>query len=1045
MSISELSIKRPSLIIVLFSVTVLAGLFTLPRIGYQLLPDIVAPVLTITTIYPGASPSEVENSVTREIEDAVADLESIDNITAKSLEGASLVIINFNSGTNVDKRLDEAQRSLNNVKSNLPDDALDPSISKVSPSDLPIMQISAVSDLNGKVFYSQMEDQIVPQLQQVKGVAAVTLLGGEEREINVAVDPNKLEHYGLSLLQVTQAIGQANLEFPTGSVKSEGDDITVRLAGKFTDLEQIRALIVTTPVTGSPVRVRDVAQVIDGTRETASIARLNGANAITLRVQKQRDANTVDVSEAVRERISHLETRYADSNLSFTVAQDESEFTLEAVEAVLHDLVIAIIFVAVVMLLFLHSIRNALIIMIAIPVSLISTIAFMFLLGYTFNLMTLLAMSLAIGILVDDSIVVLENIYRHMEMGKKTTQAVLDGTKEIGLTALSITLVIVVVFIPVTFVQSLIGDVFRQFSWTVAIATTFSLIVAFTLIPWLMSRFSKITHINAKNPFEWLLLQFERGLTHLIHFYERSLQWTLSRKWTVLAVVVVLFGFIGWVMSLGIVGQEQFSSGDKGEFTLTLEYGKSTSIRSNNLSTNNVEQWLLKQPEVTTVLANVGGPSVGIGSTGLGSPYLSELNVKLVDKHERRESTEEFMIDVMQRVRDEYSGVEVGGSVVGLVQSGAAPIEITLSGAAYEELVASGEQLKQLIERIPGANDAEVSVDAGKPEVSVAIDRDKMSELGLNIATVGATLQNAFTGNDDSEYRDGDYEYDIRVQLDAFDRRNPSDVKNITFVNDKDATIKLSQFATVSQTNGPSVLERKDRRPSVTVTSYALGVPAGTLAQSIDARIADADFMKSVDYEWGGDIKQQNESFGALGGAFGISLILIYLILVALYDSFIDPLVVLLSVPVALIGSLLALALSMSTLSVFAILGVIMLLGLVAKNAILIVDFAGQLMAEGIPSRQAVVQAGKERLRPILMTTLAMVIGMLPIALADGAGAEWKGAMAWVIIGGLLSSLLLTVYVVPVVYDFVDWVKRKVSPAKKRAVTSTPPLKPVRA
>ncbi len=1045
MSISELSIKRPSLIIVLFSVTVLAGLFALPRIGYQLLPDIAAPVLTVTTIYPGASPSEVENSVTREIEDAVADLESIDNIVSKSLEGASLVIITFNSGTDIDTRLEEAQRNLNNATSNLPDDALDPSISKVSPSDLPIMQISATADLSAKVFYSEMDDQIIPQLQQVKGVAAVTMLGGEEREIRVAVNPDKLEYYGLSLLQVTQTIGQANMEFPTGSVKSEGNDITVRLAGKFSDLEQIRELIVKSTETGSAVRVRDIAQVIDGVKETASVARLNGEDAITLRIQKQSDANTVDVSEVVRERLAELEERYADSGLVFDVAQDESEFTLQAVEAVLHDLVIAVIFVAIVMLFFLHSFRNALIIMVAIPVSLISTVAFMYMLGYTFNLMTLLAMSLAIGILVDDSIVVLENIYRHMEMGKKTWQAVLDGTKEIGLTALAITLVIVIVFIPVTLAESLIADVFRQFSWTVVIATSFSLLVAFTIIPWLMSRFSKVTHLNAKNPFEWVLVQFERGLTNLTNFYERSLRWTLSRKWVVMTVVVVLFGFTGWVMSLGIIGQEQFSSGDKGEFSLTLEYAKSTSIRSNNLDTKKVEQWLLEQPEVTTVLANVGGPSVGIGSTGLGNPYVSELNVKLVDKEERARSTEELMIEVMETVREEYSGVEVGGSVIGLVQSGAAPIEITLSGADYDQLVASGDQLKTLIERTPGANDVEVSVDAGKPEVSVTIDRDKMAEFGLNIATVGATLQNAFTGNDDSEYRDGAYEYDIRVQLDAFDRRNPSDVQNITFVNKEGAPIKLSQFASVSQTNGPSVLERKDRRPSVTVTSFALGVPNGTLAQAIDEQMAQAAFMRSIEYEWGGEIKDQNESFGALGGAFGISLILIYLVLVALYDDFIDPLVVLLSIPVALIGSLLALALSMSTLSVFAILGVIMLLGLVAKNAILIVDFAGELKRSGLPTRQAVVQAGQERLRPILMTTLAMVIGMLPIAVADGAGSEWKSAMAWVIIGGLLSSLLLTIYVVPIVYDFVDWVKAKTYSAKKEEETKEQKLKPVQA
>ncbi|WPP52594.1 efflux RND transporter permease subunit [Catalinimonas niigatensis] len=1025
MKISEISVKRPTLIIVMFMVTVLAGVLSFPQIGYQLIPDIAVPTLTITTIYPGASPSEVENSVTREIENAVADLESIDNITSKSLESASLVIINFKAGTDIDQRVEEAQRSLNKVLSELPEDAESPAISKVSPSDLPIMQISASSNLNGKVFYKEMEDQIVPQLQQIEGVAAVNMLGGEEREIKVAVKPDKLEYYGVSLLQVTQAIGQANMEFPTGSVKSEGEEITVRLAGKFSDIEQIRNQIVASPAQGSPIRVKDVAQVSDGIKDTESIARLNGENVIALRVQKQNGANTVDVSEGILARLKVLETQYAGEELKFTVAQDESEFTLEAVEAVLHDLVIAIALVAAVMLFFLHSFRNALIVMVAIPVSLISTVAFMYLMGYTFNLMTLLAMSLVIGILVDDSIVVLENIYRHMEMGKKPWKAVLDGTDEIGLTALSITLVIVIVFIPVTMVDSMIADIFRQFSWTVAIATLFSLLVSFTLIPWLMSRFSRVTHLNPKNPLEWVLIQFEKGLSKLNDFYESSLKWTLNRKWVVMAVVVVLFAFTGWIGSLGIIGSEQFSSGDKGEFNLTLEYDKSTSVRSNNLSTYELEQWLLNKEEVVSVLANVGGPSVGVGSTGLGNPYISELTVKLVDKEDRSQSTEQFMIGVMEDVRGLYSGIKVGAAVSGMVQSGTAPIEITLAGADYEKLVESGQKLKSLIERTPGANDVKVSVESGKPEVAVEIDRDKMSELGLNIATVGATLQNSFAGNDDSEYRDGDYTYDIRVQLDAFDRQNPEDVRNIMFVDQQGKSVKLAQFASVTQTAGPSVLERKDRRPSVTVTAFALGVPSGTLGQNIEAQLTEADFMEGISYAWGGDIKQQNESFGALGAAFGISLILIYLILVALYDNFIYPLVVLFSIPVALIGSFLALALSASTLSVFAILGVIMLLGLVAKNAILIVDFTGQLKAEGMSTREAVIKAGKERLRPILMTTLAMVIGMLPIALAGGAGAEWKNAMAWVIIGGLSSSLVLTIYVVPVAYDFVDWVKAK--------------------
>ena len=1028
MKIAEFSIKRPSFVIVIFLVTTLAGILSFPQIGYQLIPDIAAPTLTITTVYPGAAPSEVENSVTRKIEDAIASLENIDDITSKSLESASLVIINFNSGTDIDLALQDAQRKVNNILSDLPENVDNPVISKVSPSDLPIIEMTATSNLDGKIFYSQMEEQIIPQLQQIKGVAAITMLGGEEREIRVAVNTDKLEYYKLSLLQVTSVINNANLDFPTGKVKADGDEITVRLAGKFTSIEEIKNLTLSTSESGSPIRVRDVAMVTDGVKEPESIGRLNGKNAIALRIQKQNDANTVEVSEAVRAKLTELENRYQEEALTFDIAQDSAEFTLEAVEAVLHDLVLAIVLVAAVMLFFLHSFRNALIVMIAIPASLIATVAFMYLLGYTFNLMTLLAMSLVIGILVDDSIVVLENIYRHMEMGKNSWKAAVDGISEIGFTAISITLVIIIVFIPVTFVQSVIADVFRQFSWVVVIATLFSLLVSFTLIPWLMSRFSKVTHLDKKNPFQWVLIQFESGINSLIKAYESSLHWIMQHKLVLFGVVMVLFIFIGWTGSLGIIGNEQFSSGDKGEFKLTLEYDKTTGVISNNLKTREIEKWISTYPEVDKIFTNVGGPTVGMGSTGLGEANKSEISITLVPEAERSIETERLMIEMMDNIRQAFSGVKVGGTVVGMVAQGTAPIEIFVTGEDYDEVIAAGDQLRNLIERTPGANDVKVSVEAGKPEVRVNLDRDKMAQFGLDIATVGATLQNSFQGNDDSKFRDGDYEYDILVQLNAFDRQNPEDVKSIPFINNDEELVKLEQFAQVSREAGPSLLERKDRVQSVTVTSYALGVPTGTLADNIKQKIAEADFPASVNFIWGGEIKQQTENFGALGSAFGISLILIYLILVLLYDNFVYPLVVLLSVPVALIGSILALALTQSTMSVFTILGLIMLLGLVAKNAILIVDFANKEKAEGKPTREAVQAAGKERLRPILMTTIAMVIGMVPIAIATGAGAEWKNALAWVIIGGLLSSLLLTIYVVPAAYEMVDnmaaWIGR---------------------
>ncbi len=1030
MNIAEFSIKRPSLILVIFLLTSIAGLLSFNRIGYELVPELSLPTLTITTLYPGAAPSEVETSVSKKIEDAVAELDNLDEINTKSLENASIVVVSFKNGTDLDMMVQDAQREINNVLSDLPDDVETPSISKLSPSDQPILQITATADLDGKYFYALMDDRLVPEIQQLNGVASIKVLGGDQRSINIRVDPEKLEYYGLSLLEVTQSIAQANLDFPTGKVKGNGEAVTVRISGKFTNMDEIRNLIISNTEDGSIIRLEDVATINDHIADPESIARLNGKNAILLRIKKQGDANTVALTDLVLDKLSDLEARYHNEQLKFTVAQSDAEFTLEAVSAVLHDLEIAILLVAAVMLLFLHSFRNALIVMIAVPVSLLATVGFMLAVGYTFNLMTLLAMSLVIGILVDDSIVVLENIYRHMEMGKSARKAAVDGIEEIGLTAISITLVIVIVFIPVTMVESFVGDLFRQFSWTVVIATSLSLLVSFTLIPWLMSKFSKVIHLNPKNPLQWILIQFESALTSLGHVYNTSLTWLMQKKWVFFVILIGLFGFTGWVAGLGIIGSETFSSGDKGEFKMTLEYSKVTSVEGNNLKTREIENWLANQPEVKMILTNVGGPSSGVGGTGLGTAYKSELNITLDKEQFVGLDTETYMIELMKNIRSQFTGVKVGASLVGKINSGTAPIDVSVVGEDYDQVVAVAHQLKGIIEKTPGANDVNVSVETGVPEVQIKIDRDKLSKLGLDVATVGATLQNSLQGNDDSEYSENGLEYPIMVQLTKFDRKNAEDVKNIPFVNGDGELITLSQFAEVFQGTSASRLERKDRVKSATVTGYALGVTSGSLATNIQAQMAETDFPDGIAFVWGGDVKNQAESFGALGGAFGISILLIYFILVALYDNFIYPVVVMTSVLVAVIGAVLALSLSISTMSIFTILGMIMLLGLVAKNAILIVDFGISLKKKGLSTRDAVIQAGNDRLRPILMTTIAMVIAMVPIAVASGAGSEWKNGMAWVLIGGLMSSLCLTIYLVPIGFELVDkatdWIQSKI-------------------
>ena len=1026
MNITEISINRPSLIIVLFSVFALLGIIGYKNLSYELMPDFNQPVVVIKTVYPGAEPNEVETSVSRKIEDALSNLEGVDYLVTKSLPNASVIIANLNYGTDLDKSMQDAQRYIDNIRKDLPAEILSPVMSKVSPNDLPIMSISATSNLPATVFYQKMKDEYLPQIQQLKGVAEITMLGGEEREIQVKINQEKIKLYGISLSQVVESINRSGLDLPAGKVQTDKESNSVRLAGKFATLADVQNVQIGMPAPNSPVYVKDVAEVTDGVKEITSISRFNGKNGIGLLLKKQGDANAVNVSKGVRSAFEKIEKQNAQSGVKFVIADDSTDNTIAAVDSVLLDLILAVVLVSLVMLLFLRSFRNAIIVLVAIPTSLITAFAVMWMLHYTLNLMTLLAMSLIIGILVDDAVVVLENIQRHLDMGKEKRKASLDGRMEIGFSALSITLVDVVVFLPILFLQVFVADMLKQFSVVVITSTMTSLLVGFTLTPWLASRIGKKEDLQPTNIFNRFLIGFENQLEHFINWYGRQLTWVLSHKLIFTGIVVLLFAMTLGIMKQGIIGKELISTGDQGKFRFALEFDRSTSIQQNDVVSSDIEKYILTLPEVKTLFSNVGGPSTGIGSLGVGSVYKSEFTVQLKPKTEiAKLRTEDFMLQLRKDLQHKYPNIRFSMATLGLIPR-SAPIEMTLSGSDLGQVMETGKMLKEIVQDIPGADNAQLSVEEGSPEYKVVPDKDKMQRLGLNTAYAGQNLRIAFTGNDDAKLTENGTEYPIRIWITDFDRRSYENVSRLSILNPMGFPVQVSQFAEVVKDRSPSLLERKDRQPAVTLTADALGRPSGTVADEVVAYLKKNPLPQGMQLTWGSDIKRQNDSFGALGSVLAISFLLIYLIMVALYDSFVYPFVALFSIPVAAIGAFLALNLSMSNLSLFALLGLIMLMGLVTKNAILIVDFTNQLKSEGTHFKEALILAGKERLRPILMTTLAMAVGMLPIAMAKGTASEWKNGLAWVIIGGLLSSLILTVYLVPMMYYLVDTVKERI-------------------
>jgi Cation/multidrug efflux pump len=1023
-SITSIAIKRPTLVIVFFTVLGLLGGFSYLQLKYDLLPKMTVPVVTVTTQYPGASAAAVENSVTKKIEDAVSSLENVKDIQSTSMEGVSVVSITLQTTADANLALQDAQRKVNANLSTLPSGAKTPTLNKFSLDDIPIIRLAVESRLSAKDLYRLVDDQIKPLILKLNGVGQVDLIGGVDREIKINIDKEKIQSYKLNISQVYQAINDANIELPTGKIEGDTKQYTLRLAGKAESLDDIRNIAVMTTSTGGVIKLDDIADVVDGSSIPTNINRINGKVAIGLEVRKQSDANSVDVSKLVRTQLTAIEKMYAAQGIKFDIASDNSEYTLQSVHSVMEDLVFAIILVSIVMFLFLHSYRNSLIVLISIPTSIISVFAAMYIFNFSLNLMTLMALSLVIGILVDDSIVVLENIDRHLHKGKSKWQASLDGRSEIGFTAVAITLVDIVVFVPLSMVTGLIGGLLKEFSLVIVFSTLMSLIVSFTITPLLASRFAKIEHFTKEHFLGRLALGFEKIFQQIVQNYVKTLKWSLDHRKLVFFTATVLFISSCALVGTGFIGAEFATEGDRGEFTVKIEGEPQNTLYQTNMLTQKVEKILYNKPEVLRVFTNVGYTSSGSG-TGANEQNKSEITVTIVPKEKRTQSIQEYASEIKTELL-QIPGIKVTVTPTSII-GGAndAPIQVLLRGPEVNKLFVVADSVMQVMKTINGTSDIKLSIDKSKPELQITMDRTKMTMLGLTVNDVANTLRLSFAGNNDLKFSDVGKDYDILVQFDAADRQKIDDIKRLTFQNKTGQSIQFSDFASIQQSLGPNKLQRFDRISSITINASVVGRPVGTVGQEIKDAVSKKIHPGNITIDYKGQLEQQADAFGSLFLVIGAALIFVYLVMVALYNSFLYPFVVLFSIPVAIIGSLFALALAGKSLSIFSMIGFIMLMGLVAKNAILIVDFTNQLRKNGLSVFDALVEAGKERLRPILMTTFAMVFGMMPIALSSGASSESKNGLAWVIIGGLISSLLLTLVLVPSVYASMEKYKQK--------------------
>ncbi|RVT79671.1 efflux RND transporter permease subunit [Flavobacterium sufflavum] len=1025
MSITELSIKRPLLITVIFVTLILFGWITYKQLDYNLLPKFEANVVSVQTVYRGASSDEIQNSVTKPVEEAVSTIEGVNTVSSVSQEGVSVVTIELKSGFDMNKAQRDAERKINEIKSKLPLNADEPLVRKFSTDEMPILRISVTGKLSDSELYDLVDNKIKPLIENVSGVGQVTLIGGNEREIQVTLDNDKLQSYGVSSNQVNQIIANSNTSYPAGSIESNSSRYSIRLDAKTSKVEDMRNLIIRENADGSRILLKDVAAITDTQTEPTTINRINGVSGIGIQINKQADANAVEVSQQVKTKLESIKQEFAKQGFNYVIAADQSVYTLASADAVMHDLFLAILIVGGVMLLFLHSLRSSMFVLVAIPSAMIPTFILMYVFGFSLNLMTLMGLSLVVGILVDDSIVVLENIYRHMEMGKDKVEASLKGRNEIGFTAMAITLVDVVVFVPLSFAGGLIGNILREFALVVVFSTLMSLFVSFTLTPLLASKWGKLEVLNKNTFMGRLNIGFEAFLDRLKESYGRILIWSLGHKRWILGGVFVLMIGSFTLLGKGFIGSSFSGNGDRGEFTLQLETSPQTPLYLTNQRVKKVEQLLLSQPEVVKVFTNVGTQS---GSTGgsSSSSNVAELAVTLVDKEEREISTEDFGA----KIRNESAnipGIKVSIMPTTIAGTISLPIQIAVKGTDMDSIWKAARLVRAIVAKTPGTDYVEYSTKNPKSEISIDLNRERVSQYGLTIPEVGNAVQLAFRGDNQTKYKESGEEYPVNLTLEKADRMDIDNVKQLTIKNNSGAVVRLDQVADVRETLGQAVLERTDKLNTIKVTSAAVGRPSGTIVADIQKKLETVTLPQGVTIDYLGDAKNQKEAFGSLGFAMLLGILLVYLIMVALYESVVYPFVVLFSIPVAIIGALLALALTMESLTIFAIVGLIMLLGLVAKNGILIVDFTNQLRSEGLSVTEALVEAGKERLRPILMTTIAMIVGMLPIALAHGAGAEVKNGMAWVIIGGLTSSLLLTLVLVPSMYMIIEKMRLKVN------------------
>ncbi len=1002
MKLSDFSIKRSVTTAMVILMVLLIGTVALSRLSLDLYPDITFPGAAIITNYEGVGSEEIENLISKQIESSVATVEGVKSINSTSSMGTSTVVVEFNWDRNMDFAVQDLREQVDLISNAvLPENAESPIIFKFDPSMLPIMNYGvSAAGLEIDELKKEVEDKLVPRLERISGVAQVNMQGGLEREIIIALKRDKVNYYNLDFDTITNIVRAENVNVSAGDVLQGDKEFLVRTVGKFSNLDEIRNINI--PVGNRQIKLSDVAEVRDGFADLSTLSRTNGERSLSLSIQKQTDANTVEVASSVRQEIEKISNEYP--NFSFALAMDQSEFIEDSIASVSQNAILGGFLAVIILFLFLRNIRSTIIIATAMPISIIGTFILMYFADVNLNVISLGGLALGVGMLVDNAVVVLENIYRYRSMGEGKIEAAREGASEVGMAIAASTITTVVVFLPIVFVEGMAGQLFKDLALTVAFSLIASLMVALTLIPMLASKILKI------KPKE---LERNKKDGRIKKIYRGALSRALKHRWVfVVLLIILLAGSFALVPQLGF---EFMPNTDQGAFSVSYELPVGTALsRSNEVSTE-IESVLMNIEEVETVIATVGSGGRMSSNT---SSHIGNLNVQLVDLAERDRSTSEIMEEIRQRINIPDLDISVEEQQGG-AGGGGAPVNVKLLGDDLNILERETANAVAAIEDIEGLREIEDSFSEGQPEYQIQVNRSIASRFGLNVSQIANTVRTAISGSTVTRYEIAGDEYNIRVRLEEDQIEQISQVPDLNIQTASGQMIPLSRVASLKITEGPVEILRQDQERYSEITADIHKVDLGTVMGQIQERLAEVELPEGYRFSYEGEFADVQESFSSLAMAFGLAVLLIYMVMASQFESLVHPFTIMFTIPLAVIGVIFGMYLTNSIVSVASILGLITLAGIVVNNAIVMVDYINQLRRRGSEKIEAILKAGTVRLRPILMTALTTILGLLPIALGIGEGSESTQPMGIVIVSGLSFATFLTLFVIPIFYSLV--------------------------